>query len=278
LRSISLGLVVSALFGCGEKAPAPAPVPPPSPVTVSPPVVEVTANDFAFTFPDTIPGGWLTVRVTNQGKELHHVQLVRLNQGKTVQDMAKWTSPAMPDWAVAMGGPTGTPPGAKNEAIVRLTPGSYVAVCEIPSPDGKLHVMKGMVKPFTVTEPSQPATPAASDIAVSLSDYDFTFSAPLSSGKHVLRVETTSAQPHEIVIAKLPPGKTPGDLLAWVDKQVGPPPIESLVGSTAVTKGEVNLVPIDLAPGDYALICFVPDAKDGKPHAAHGMMKQIKVS
>jgi uncharacterized cupredoxin-like copper-binding protein len=34
----------------------------------------------------------------------------------------------------------------------------------------------------------------------------------------------------------------------------------------------------DFAPGNYALICFVPDAKDGKPHFTHGMMQQITVN
>ena len=34
----------------------------------------------------------------------------------------------------------------------------------------------------------------------------------------------------------------------------------------------------DLTAGDYGLICFVPDAKDGKMHLVHGMMKNIKVS
>ena len=33
----------------------------------------------------------------------------------------------------------------------------------------------------------------------------------------------------------------------------------------------------DLTAGEYALMCFVPDSKDGKPHFAHGMMKTIKV-
>ena len=30
-------------------------------------------------------------------------------------------------------------------------------------------------------------------------------------------------------------------------------------------------------PGDYTLLCFVPDAKDGKPHIAHGMVKNFTV-
>jgi hypothetical protein len=34
---------------------------------------------------------------------------------------------------------------------------------------------------------------------------------------------------------------------------------------------------VDLASGNYGLICFVPDAKDGKPHLAHGMMQDFKV-
>jgi len=31
------------------------------------------------------------------------------------------------------------------------------------------------------------------------------------------------------------------------------------------------------AKGNYALICFLPDAKDGKEHALHGMAKDITV-
>jgi hypothetical protein len=279
VRTISLGLVATVLVGCADKAPAPASAPAGAAAApVAPPVVEITANEYAFTVPDTIPGGWVTIRVTNQGKELHHVQLFRLDQAKTIADFAKWREPAFPDWAVATGGPTGTPPTATNTAIVRLTPGNYVAICVIPSADGKPHLMKGMIKALTVIAPPKPATPAAADVAVTLTDFDFTFTVPLASGKHLLRVETTSSQPHEIVIAKLPAGKTPADILAWVDKQVGPPPVESIVGSSGVSKGEVNLVPIDLAPGDYALMCFMLDGKDGKLHAVHGMMKQIKVS
>jgi hypothetical protein len=33
----------------------------------------------------------------------------------------------------------------------------------------------------------------------------------------------------------------------------------------------------DLEPGRYALICFLPDLADGKPHFMHGMMQEIEV-
>ena len=34
---------------------------------------------------------------------------------------------------------------------------------------------------------------------------------------------------------------------------------------------------VDLVPGDYALLCFVPDMHDGKPRLMHGMVKPFTV-
>ena len=45
-----------------------------------------------------------------------------------------------------------------------------------------------------------------------------------------------------------------------------------------MAKGAVMYVPVDLPAGEYALICFIPDAKDGKAHYLHGMMKAFTVS
>jgi hypothetical protein len=36
-------------------------------------------------------------------------------------------------------------------------------------------------------------------------------------------------------------------------------------------------VHIDLTPGQYAFFCHLPDAGDGKPHVAHGMMKESTI-
>ena len=42
-------------------------------------------------------------------------------------------------------------------------------------------------------------------------------------------------------------------------------------------KGGAAYVTVDFTPGDYAFVCFLPDAKDGKPHFEHGMVKQVHV-
>lgn len=52
----------------------------------TPNVVTETARDFAFELPDTIPAGLTTIRLVNQGPDLHHAQLVRFEEGKTLQD------------------------------------------------------------------------------------------------------------------------------------------------------------------------------------------------
>ena len=73
------------------------------------------------------------------------------------------------------------------------------------------------------------------------------------------------------------PDKTVEDMREWVRRPKGPPPIEPLGGAMALTPGRVNFVTAEFAPGDYALFCYVPDAKDGKPHLAHGMIRFIRV-
>lgn len=267
------GLVVAALAaGCAEK-PAPEPVPP-----VPPAVVDINALDFAFQAPDTIPGGWVTLRVSNGGQEFHHAAMYRLEQGKTVADLAALQAGDMPAWLVAVGGPNAAVPGAAIEATVNLPAGNYVILCEIPSPDGKLHLMKGMMKPLTVTAPAGEIQVPVADVTIKLSDFAFEITPALAAGTHTFRVETMPGQPHEVLIARLVPGKKAEDVLAWTETMTGPPPVEGIVGgTTSLGQGEVIYFTGELTAGDYAVICFLPDVKDSKPHAVHGMMRTVTV-
>jgi uncharacterized cupredoxin-like copper-binding protein len=42
--------------------------------------------------------------------------------------------------------------------------------------------------------------------------------------------------------------------------------------------GQPAYFTVNVTPGEYALICFLPDHKDGKEHHEHGMIEQITVS
>jgi len=115
------------------------------------------------------------------------------------------------------------------------------------------------------------------DITVKMTDYAWEVTPAITAGKHVIKLENDAAQSHEMFIAQLAPGKTAADLAKWVENQQGPPPGKPMGGISGMAKGGVVYLPVDLEPGEYGLYCFLPDAKDGKMHIEHGMIKQITV-
>jgi hypothetical protein len=248
----------------------------------APAVLAITATDYAFDAPAEIPAGLTTIRVTVHAKELHHAALIRIDSGKTFADLQAALRKAgpPPHWAVPVGGPnTPVPNDGTSEDIQELAPGNYAIICYVPSPDGTPHFDKGMIRPLTVTASTQPAAPEpTADATVTLSDYAYGFSAPLAAGKHMLRVENAGPQVHELVLVRLAPGKKGKDLASWVTGGMkGPPPGMPLGGVAPMAPGTSAFLPIDLEPGNYAMLCFVPDAKDGKDHAAHGMIKDFTI-
>jgi hypothetical protein len=242
-------------------------------------VLRVTAADYAFAAPDQIQGGLTTIRLINQGPSLHHIQLVKLDQGKTLPDFltALKDGGPPPAWATMVGGPNPPVPGDSTTVVLFLDPGSYAMICLVPAADGVPHFAKGMARMLTVTGPARITPEPAADVTVKLVDYDFQFSQPLTPGHHTIRVENDGQQWHELVLLKLHPGKTPMDFAEWAAKPIGAPPGDIHGGISGIVPGTHGFIITDLTPGDYGLICFFPDVKDGKPHLEHGMIKAIKV-
>lgn len=284
-----LPLVTAALFamacqkaeqpkGASEAVPSQSTPSSPAPAAHE---VTVIAKDFAFDAPATVPAGVTTFRLDNQGKAIHHVQILKFEQGKTLNDflaaLKKGGPP--PAWAVEVGGPNAPAPGGSSVATVPLEQGSYAFVCFVDVPDHVPHIMKGMSRPFTVTADSAaPAAEPASDVTVTLADYGFTFSKPLTAGTHTIKVDNKGAQPHEIEIIQLDSGKTMDDLIKWAANYQGAPPGRPVGGMTGIAPGRHGYFTVDLPAGNYGVICFYPDMKDGKPHFMHGMKQQITIS
>ena len=251
------------------------------PVAVAPQEVVVRTRDYAFEAPDTISSGPTTFRLINQGPDFHHVWLVRLDGGKTVGDLVSrlvTEHGPMPEWAVDFGGPN-TPgaPGGSTSATVDLKPGNYAMICLIPAPDGQLHIMKGMFRPLVVTPSASSSPMPAVELVMTLNDYTFELDRPITAGRHVIRVANVASQAHELVIVRLQPGRTAGDFVNWVVTREGEAPGTLIGGVTGLAHGVSNVITLDFEPGEYAFLCFVPDAGDGQPHVAHGMMKQFSI-
>ncbi len=166
--------------------------------TARPPEVVVRTYDFQFDAPDTVASGPTAFRLRNEGPDFHHIWLVRLESGKTLDDLMAYLAAghaSMPDWAIDVGGPN-TPGEPGGETVATLD---------------------------------------------------------------------------------LEPGRTAEDFLGWVMTRQGPRPGSPVGGVTGLATGRGNVTTVDFQPGDYALLCFVPDAKDGQPHVAHGMIKHFRV-
>jgi hypothetical protein len=254
------------------------------------PVVTVHAKDFAFDAPKTIAAGMTSFKLVNDGKMLHHLQIMKLEKGKTFADLqAAMKNPAAPPptWLVSVGGPNAAVPGNTIEATLNLEAGNYVIACFIPSPgDPAPHFTKGMIQPLTVAAASGVAQEGAAmvdaptpTVHLDMKDYGFTLSKPLHAGKNVIHVMNEGPQDHEAVFVKLAPGKHIADVNAWVTKEgmKGPPPGMPIDGMAALAKGRTGIFTANLTPGTYGLICFAPDAKDHKEHSNHGMTSEFVV-
>ncbi|HET9708139.1 MAG TPA: hypothetical protein VFP39_07530 [Gemmatimonadales bacterium] len=275
---VVLAAASGATLGCTRK-----PAPPPAPPAAT--IVAITAMDYSFTAPDTIPAGLVTVKLANAGKEAHQVVFLRIDSGKTLADVAtlmKDPNAKVPGWLAFPLGANGVVPGDSSNATTTLTPGHYALVCFLPSADGTPHVNKGMVRPLEVKASSGPAAaePTA-DITITEKDYTWDISAPITAGTHTFRVENAGPQLHEVQIFQIAPGKSAKDLQAWLRGGMkGQPPAMPVGGFVGPMPGagQHGFFTRTLAAGNYVFICFVPDAKDAQPHVMHGMMKEVTVS
>jgi hypothetical protein len=288
-RLLSLAVVVT-LAGCSVKeAPKEATVDSAAAqraktMATAPNVVVIGASEYKFSAPDSIPAGLTMFKLSNEGKELHHITLIKLDSGKTMADfqaglkmMKPGTQP--PSWIIPAGGPNAAAPTSSSELTVGLEPGNYALVCFIPDSKGVPHVAHGMVKGLVVSPNVNAITAEPSaDITVTLKDYQFDFSTPLTAGKHTLKIQTAPGQPHEFTFFQLMPGKTAADIPKYVEAGMqGPPPGVPLGGVSALASGRPSFYTVDLKSGDYAIVCFLEDSKDGKPHFTHGMIQQVHI-
>jgi hypothetical protein len=91
------------------------------------------------------------------------------------------------------------------------------------------------------------------------------------------KITNQGQQAHEFSIARLAPGKTKEDLLAWGHTFEGEPPGEEIASITVLGSGQSLWTDFDLVAGDYVLVCFFPDPASQMPHAMLGMIQSFQV-
>lgn len=278
MGSLGIAAAVALAAGCAKKEAAPV-------AQSSPNHVIVTATDFAFQAPDSIPAGLAMFHLVNKGPSIHHMQLVQMDSGKTLADLmtAMKTPGPQPAWVHFIGGPNAVAPTGVDTAVAYATlgAGTYALLCFVPDTAGRPHFMLGMARALTVTAANvTPMMEPQADVTIHMKDYDYTVTGNLTAGTHTIRVVNDGPQMHELVLAALAPRKKAKDLVNFVltAHMKGMPPAKPIGGVAGLDPNGHATITVTLAKGNYALACFFPDAKDGKEHALHGMVKDITVN
>lgn len=139
------GMVRPLTVTPNDSTPAPAPQPD----------VVIHLKDYQFDITGNLTAGAHTIRIVNDGPQLHEVLIAQMAPRRKAMDLVNWVErgrmrgmpPARP-----IGGATALAPGASQVIAVTLTAGDYGLFCFLPdATDGKGHVMHGMVKDLTVS-------------------------------------------------------------------------------------------------------------------------------
>jgi len=247
-------------------------------------VVEVSAGEFFFQAPDSIPAGLTTFRLrqiglvhqrviaggaaldslashpSDQTRGLHMLWLVRLDSGRTAADLyrAAQAGERTTGWTRHLGGPGfALPPGTSNATLV-LEPGNYVVICYVGSAreDRKRHhFLNGMFRALTVVpNPAPVAAMPVPDVVIRISETGaLEYSAPIVAGRRVLRIENAGARSYEFSVRRVAPGRTTAEALAWRpnDSPRTPPPFEPIGGLSDVPSGGSLVTTMMFEPGDY---------------------------
>ena len=244
----------------------------------------IDVKEYAFAAPASIPAGPTHIVVNNVGKEDHQAQVAKLDDGTTFQDFT--TTLQSGDFPGALsklqlvGGPTGVAPGSTVATSTNLAPGQYVFLCFVQSADGVPHVAKGMISQLDVTGTASTGSLPAGDSQLALQDFAFVGSDTLTAGQHTITVTNKGPQIHEATVVKLNEGVTVEQLrqaFTASPAPSGPPPATGAGGVAGISPGTTVTMDLDLQPGNYAFICFVPDAATGKPRAELGMIRALTV-
>ncbi len=259
------------------------------------PTYSVDVKNFTYHgMPSTVPANQpIHVAFTNQESFTidHEFVVLKLPAGKTAQDVindAKKKGPdAEDDWIHFADSGDPLPTGGGHLVSMDLPPGNYVATCTVVSMDlppgnyvatcwqtgkagggtGPPHVTIGMIAPFTAsTSASVPAAAAAKVYNVFVKNFTYHGMPSTVPANQLVQVGFTNQESfaidHELVVLRLPAGKTTQDVINDAKK-----------GTTVVS--------MDLPPGNYVATCWQTGKAGGgtgPPHVTIGMIAPFTAS
>lgn len=115
--------------------------------------------------------------------------------------------------------------------------------------------------------------PDATRVDVTATDFHFDADFPTSAGRYSFVINNDGAEPHLAILARLEDGVTVEQAL----QAEGEEGVAESFESEVAPPGEQTVVSAELTPGNWVLICPIPDA-EGTPHVAMGMVHDFTIA
>ncbi len=178
--------------------------------------------------------------------------------------------------------------GQSAEVVLDLTPGEWIAWGDDPEAmqEPVIFEVTGEM-PADLAEPESSATLVMAEYVINVAEGE------LNAGPQVVKIQNVGAQPHFIIVAKVPDGLTEEQVAVALEEEEavgmsGTPaaysdfnPDEDAMPVTFTATqsiGTTTWVTMNLEPGTYVLVCFFPDLEAGIPHAYLGMYTVVEVA
>lgn len=230
------------------------------------------------TFPEELLSGPVMLTFVNETEDGYFAPIIAgLAEDKTFDDLVEelMASPEglPPEWVTLYGG-TGVGPEGSVAITFDLPAGEYALLNfagEMPTFD-----------PFSVIEAEEAAEAPEADVEVSLVDFAFTIPSELTAGPQVWQITNEGEQWHEMAVFHLlDESLTIDDVL---ELAMSPEVPEGVVEEVFIwhpsDPGTTAWTELDLEPGSYAILCFLPDlaTEEMEPHFMHGMSAIVTVT
>ncbi len=128
--------------------------------------------------------------------------------------------------------------------------------------------------------PTPTPVPQINEVSFTAIDFDYTGPSSIPAGMTRISLANEGQELHHQQLIKLPEGTSSEDLLAALAQGPGAPPppgIESAGGVSVLAPGGSGTATLNLQPGNYVMLCFVPNG-EGVPHFALGMATSLTVT
>jgi hypothetical protein len=113
---------------------------------------DIRLVNYGFTVATQVTAGHHTVRVVNEGPDPHDLVMVKLEAGKTIDDVRTWLrEPNGPPPFTGAGGVAVLASGMEAYFETDLAPGEYVLFCMATAQDGRTHIEHGMMQQIRVS-------------------------------------------------------------------------------------------------------------------------------